>query len=108
MCYDKGSIIGTLVIEKPLYKGEIVMRVKWRALASMLFLMAGTLGWLYIGAFLILTRPVKGLVMAYFLGDLSVWKLVFAIVQGFLYLSLAGAVWCVGYMLSGHFKKDET
>ena len=30
-----------------------------------------------------------------------------ALVQGFVYLSLAGGVWCIGYMLSDHFRKDE-
>ena len=40
-------------------------------------------------------------------GDLSLIKLAVALVQGFVYLSLAGGIWCIGYMLSDHFRKDE-
>ena len=45
--------------------------------------------------------------MAHMAGDLSLIKLAVALVQGFVYLSLAGGVWCIGYMLSDHFRKDE-
>lgn len=30
-----------------------------------------------------------------------------ALIQGFLYLSLAGGVWCVGYMISEYFKESK-
>ena len=29
-----------------------------------------------------------------------------ALIEGFIYLSLAGGVWCIGYMLSSHFRED--
>ena len=30
-----------------------------------------------------------------------------AFVQGFILLSLAGGIWCVGYMISNHFKDNN-
>jgi len=33
-------------------------------------------------------------------------RLVAALIEGFIYLSLAGGVWCIGYMLSSHFRED--
>lgn len=82
------------------------MKDKWKTAAALLFYALGVLGWFYVGGWMILTKPVKGLILAHIAGNLSIWKLVLAVVQGFIYLSLAGGVWCVGYMLSNHFKKD--
>lgn len=67
----------------------------------------GVLGWCYVGGWMILTKPVKGLLAAHMEGSLSLTVLFGALVQGFVYLSLAGAVWCIGYMLSNYFKEDN-
>lgn len=82
------------------------MKFTWRTVAALICYALGVVGWCYVGAWMILTKPVKGLIVAKIAGELSIWKLVIAFVQGFFYLSLAGAVWCVGYMLSNHFKED--
>lgn len=83
------------------------MKMNWRAIAAVVFYALGILGWLYVGGWMILTRPVKGLILAHLAGNLSLWKLLIAAIQAFLYLSLAGGVWCVGYILGSHFKRDE-
>lgn len=83
------------------------MKVNWRAVAAVLCYALGILGWLYVGGWMILTRPVKGLILAHLAGTLSLWKLLIAAIQGFLYLSLAGGIWCVGYILSNHFKENN-
>lgn len=83
------------------------MKVNWRAVVAVVFYALGILGWLYIGGWMILTRPVKGLILAHLAGNLSLWKLLIAVIQEFLYLSLAGGVWCVGYMLGNYFKENE-
>lgn len=83
------------------------MRVTWRTLAALLCYALGVLGWWYVGGWMILTKPVKGLVLAHLAGKLSLGKLLIALVQGFIYLSLAGGVWCVGYMLSNYFRDDK-
>ena len=45
-------------------------------------------------------------VSAYWAGVFG-WFLAGALIQGFLYLSLAGGVWCVGYMISEYFKESK-
>lgn len=74
---------------------------------ALFFYALGIVGWCYVGGYMILTRPVKALILAKMAGSLSIGKLIVALIQGFLYLSLAGGVWCVGYMLSNHFRNDE-
>lgn len=79
------------------------MKLSWKMLAALLCYALGMIGWCYVGGWMILTKPVKGLILAHVAGNLSLWKLIIAFVQGFVYLSLAGAVWCVGYILGNHF-----
>ena len=55
---------------------------------------------------LILTGPVRELILAQMAGSMSLGRLVAALIEGFIYLSLAGGVWCIGYMLSSHFRED--
>lgn len=81
------------------------MKITWKTTAAVLCYLLGIVGWCYVGGYMILAKPVKGLVVAYLAGKLSIWKIVIAIVQGFVYLSLAGGVWCVGYMLSNYIKE---
>ncbi len=83
------------------------MKFTWRTLAALLFYALGILGWCYVGGFMILTKPVKGLIVAHMAGTLSIGKLFIALIQGFVYLSLAGGVWCVGYMLSNYFHDEK-
>lgn len=82
------------------------MKNSWRTLAAVVFYILGVLGWIYFGAWMIWTKPIKGLILAHMAGQLSIGKFLIAIVQGFLYLTFAGAVWCVGYILSNRFKKN--
>ncbi len=79
------------------------MKITWKTLAALLCYGLGVAGWCYVGGWMILTKPVKGLIVAHMAGTLSVGKLIAAFVQGFWYLSLAGGVWCIGYMLSNYF-----
>ena len=73
------------------------MKITWKTLLALFFYTLGVVGWFYVG----------GVILAHMAGDLSLIKLAVALVQGFVYLSLAGGVWCIGYMLSDHFRKDE-
>lgn len=83
------------------------MRFSWRTMAATLCYALGNLGWCYVGIWMILTRPLKGLWVAHMAGSLSFLHFFGALVQGFLYLSLAGAVWCIGYMLSNYLKEEH-
>lgn len=83
------------------------MKITWKTLASLLFYILGVLGWGYVGGWLILTKPLKNLMLAHAAGSLTVITLFVALVQGFIYLSLAGGIWCIGYMLSNYFKEEK-
>lgn len=83
------------------------MKITWKTLLALFFYALGIVGWCYVGGWMILTRPVRSLIVAHLAGSFSVGKLIVALIQAFIYLSLAGGVWCVGYMLSNHFRDDE-
>ena len=83
------------------------MKFNWKMIVAAAFYALGVLGWIYVGGWMILTRPVKGLILAHMAGKLTIMKCFGAVIQGFFLLSLAGGVWCVGYMLSNYFK-DKT
>lgn len=78
----------------------------WRTLIALLAYALGVFGWLYIGVWQILKKPVWSLITAQMEGRLSLGLLVSAFIQGFLYLSLAGGVWCIGYMISQRIKDN--
>lgn len=82
-----------------------VMRKLCNTLLSALSYVLGVFGWVYIGVWKILTKPVKYVVLAQLAGELSARGILGAFVQGFLYLSLAGGVWCIGYILRDYFKE---
>ncbi len=80
------------------------MKFSWKTIAAALCYALGIFGWCYVGGWMTLTKPVRGLIVAHFAGNLSIGKLITAVIEGFLYLSLGGGVWCVGYMLSNYIK----
>ena len=71
------------------------MKITWKALLALFFYTLGVVGWFYVGGWMILRGPVRGVILAHMAGDLSLIKLAVALVQGFVYLSLAGGVWCI-------------
>ncbi len=82
------------------------MKFSWRMIATAFSYALGVLGWCYVGGYKILTGPVRELILAQMAGSMSLGRLVAALIEGFIYLSLAGGVWCIGYMLSSHFRED--
>lgn len=81
------------------------MKKSWKVYAAIACYVLGMLGWIYFGVWMILTKPVKELVLAYMAGDLSIGKAAVAGVQGFIYLTIGGLVWCIGYVLHNSLKK---
>ncbi len=88
-------------------KGGVNVKFSWKTAAAMVCSLFGILGWCYVGAYMILTKPVRGLFDAFFAGEFTVGTILLALIEMFLYLSLAGAVWCIGYMGSDYFKTWE-
>ena len=80
------------------------MKFSWKTIAALLCYILGVVGWFYVGGWMVLTRPVKELLVAHAAGSLSIIGIIKALAQGFGYLTVAGAVWCIGYMLSNYFK----
>ena len=82
------------------------MKFSWRMIAAAFSYALGVLGWCYVGGYKILTGPVRELILAQMAGSMSLGRLVAALIEGFIYLSLAGGVWGIGDMLSSHFRGD--
>lgn len=87
------------------YEGDFDMKTTWKAWLSVLFYLLGILGWCYVGGWMLLTGPVFEIFLAYRQDCLTLGRLCMEVMQGFIYLSLAGGVWCVGYMLSNYFRE---
>lgn len=85
--------------------GETGMKYTWKMLAALLCSVSGTVGWCYVGGYLVLKGPVREFLAACLAGALTPGRLVAVVLQCFFLLSLAGGVWCVGYMLSTYFKE---
>ncbi|MBO5070441.1 MAG: phospho-N-acetylmuramoyl-pentapeptide-transferase [Roseburia sp.] len=83
------------------------MKFSWKTIAALLCYALGVAGWIYLGGWLVLTRPLKGLLLAHVAGNLTIGRIFKAMAQGFGYLTAAGAVWCVGYMLSNYFNDHK-
>lgn len=83
------------------------MKITWKTLLALFFYTLGVVGWFYVGGWNDLKRTGQRSDSGAYGRDLSLIKLAVALVQGFVYLSLAGGIWCIGYMLSDHFRKDE-
>lgn len=82
------------------------MKFSWRMIAAAFSYALGVLGWCYVGGYKILTGPVRELILAQMAGMYVFGTTGCGPVEGFIYLSLAGGVWCIGYMLSSHFRED--
>ena len=83
------------------------MKITWKTFLAVSAYWAGVFGWFYIGIWQVLKKPVHSVILAQIAGHLSVRLLAGALIQGFLYLPLAGGVWCVGYMISEYFKESK-
>ena len=69
---------------------ESKMKFSWRTIAAAFSYALGVLGWCYVGGYKILTGPVRELILAQMAGSMSLGRLVAALIEGFIYLSLAG------------------
>lgn len=79
------------------------MRFTWMTLMARFCQVLGVLGWVYFGCWQIIKRPIRKVIVAHIAGSLSVMTVCGAVIQAFLFLSLAGAVWCAGYILRDYF-----
>lgn len=70
-------------------------------------LMIGTLLALYVGGWLMLCKPIQGVVSAYFAGNLTIGIIALAVFKCLLSVTVAGAIWCGGYIAKCKFIGHE-
>lgn len=57
---------------------------------------------IYVGGWVMIVQPVRGALAAHALGTLTFSQLVVAIVKCVSSLTVAGLIWCLGYIASNH------
>ena len=64
---------------------------------------------IYIGGWVMLIKPVKQTIVAYTLGTLTLPQLIIAGIKCISSLTVAGLIWCLGYIASNHIfdSRDE-
>ncbi|MCI8490560.1 MAG: hypothetical protein HFJ04_10060 [Lachnospiraceae bacterium] len=64
---------------------------------------------IYIGGWVMLIKPVKQTIVAYTLGTLTLPQLIIAVIKCISSLTVAGLIWCLGYIASNHIfdSRDE-
>lgn len=67
----------------------------------------GTLLALYVGGWLMLCKPIQGVVSAYFAGNLTIGIIALAVFKCLLSVTVAGAIWCGGYIAKCKFIRHE-
>mgnify|MGYP000461845162 CR=1 FL=1 len=71
------------------------MKIMWKTFLAVSAYWAGVFGWFYIGVWQVLkTGAFRD--TGTDCRTSSIGLLIGALIQGFLYLSLAGGIWCVG------------
>ena len=80
-----------------------------RIIISMTIYMTGFAAAIYIGGWVMFIKPVKFTITAYTLGTLTLPQLLIAIIKCVCSLTVAGLVWCIGYIASNHIydSRDE-
>lgn len=56
----------------------------------------------YVGGWVLLIKPVKGALAARALGTLTLGQLAVALLKCISSLTVAGLIWCMGYIASNH------
>lgn len=63
----------------------------------------------YVGGWVMIIQPIRGTIAAYTLGTLTISQLFVAGIKCFCSLTVAGLIWCIGYIASNHVydSRDE-
>lgn len=78
------------------------MKLSWKELAALGCSVLGAFSWLYMGVYRLLKGPVKNVIAAKMTGTLTLAFLVSNFFKGFVYLTIAGFIWCVWYILKSY------
>lgn len=80
------------------------MKFSWRECAAGVCAVLGAMSWLYLGAYRLWKGPLMDLVEAHLAGNVTLWLLIEDLFAAFIWLTMAGFVWCLWYILRGYFK----
>lgn len=85
------------------------MKRSIRILVSVIIYLIGLAIAFYIGGWVMLIQPIKGTITAYTLGTLTLPQLITNIIKCFCSLTVAGFIWCIGYIASNRVydSRDE-
>ena len=80
-----------------------------RILLSVAVYFFGSAASVYVGGWVMLLKPIRGTIAAYTLGTLALSQLIVTIIKCISSLTVAGFIWCVGYIASNHIydSRDE-
>ena len=64
---------------------------------------------LAVSVYVMLIQPIRGTITAYTLGTLTLRQLVINVIKCISSLTVAGLIWCIGYIASNHVydSRDE-
>lgn len=65
--------------------------------------LVGTILALYVGGWMMIFKPVEGMVLSYMAGTLTIRGVILTAVKCILSTTAAGAIWCGGYILKNKF-----
>lgn len=83
------------------------MKFLWKECAAGICAILGAVSWLYLGAYRLWKGPFMDLLGAHFAGNVTVRLFLEDVFAMFIWLTLAGTVWCLWYILRGYFKGRE-
>lgn len=83
------------------------MDKKWRVIMATICYILGVLASIYVGGWIMLIKPIRLLMFAYSAGTMNLHMLVVCIVKIALSTTVAGLVWCVGYIACNCFRGTE-
>lgn len=83
------------------------MKKKGYHLLALLCYIAGIALAGYIGVWLMMVQPVCHLVFAFTADEFTIGMLIICVIKLVLSTTIAGVVWCVGYVGYNHFKGTE-
>ena len=80
------------------------MDFSWKECAAKICALLGAMSWLYLGIYRLWKGPLMDLLEAHLAGNMTLWLLMEDLFRAFIWLTLAGFVWCLWYILRSYLK----
>ena len=83
------------------------MKKKWSMVLGVICYTLGIFCSIYVGGWLMLIKPIRGLLLAYTMKTLTFRFLVTSIIKIAFSTTFGGLVWCIGYIGYNFFRGTE-